>query len=89
MTCHCFTDYLLLHSSHCFTQLQTFMAHNKDSSTGKEKELLVDDTLSEEETVDPELRTMEEKRRGTIPGSSQATTMALMCSRAQANPTVE
>ena len=65
------------------------MAENKDLSTGKEEEPLVDDTSSEEETVAPELRTIEEERRGTIPGSTQVTAMALMWSRAQANPTVE
>ena len=65
------------------------MVENKDSSAGKEKEPLVDDMPSEEETVDPELRTTEEERHGTIPGLVQATAMALMCSRAQANPTVE
>ena len=38
------------------------MAENKDLSTGKEEEPLVDDTSSEEETVAPELRTIEEER---------------------------
>ena len=65
------------------------MAENKDLSTGKKEELLVDDTSSEEETVAPEFRTIEEERRDTIPGSTQVTAMALMCSRAQVNPTVE
>ena len=65
------------------------MVENKDSSTGKEKELLVDDTSSEEETVAPELRTTEEKRCSTISGLVQTTAMTLMCSRAQANPTVK
>ena len=65
------------------------MAENKDLSTGKEKEPLVDDMSSEEETVTPELRITEEERCGTIPGSVQATAMALMCSRVQVNPTVE
>ena len=66
------------------------MVENKDSSVGKEREQLVDDTSSEEETVDPELKTTEEERQGTIPGSVQATAMALMCSsHAQANPTVK
>ena len=37
------------------------MAENKDPSTGKEEEPLVDDTSSEEETVTPELRTTEEE----------------------------
>ena len=71
-------------------RLQTFMAENKDSSAGKEKELLVDDMSSEEETVNPELRTTEEERYSTIPGSVQAMAMALMCSsHAHTNPTVE
>ena len=66
------------------------MAENKDSLAGKEKESLVDDTSSEEETVNPDLRTTEEERCGTIPGSLQATAIALMCSsHAQVNPTVE
>ena len=65
------------------------MAENKDSSTGKEKELLVDDMSSEEETTAPELRTTEEERCGTIPVLVQVTAMALMCSRAQVNPTVD
>ena len=65
------------------------MVENKDSLTDKEKELLVDDTSSEEETVNPELRMTEEEISGTIPGLIQATAMALMCSRTQANPTVE
>ena len=62
MTCYCFTDYLLLCSYYCFTRLQTFMVENKDLSVGKEKEQLVDDTSSEEETVNPELKTTEEER---------------------------
>ena len=37
------------------------MAENKDPSTGKEEETLVDDTSSEEEIVTPELRTTEEE----------------------------
>ena len=59
---------------------------NKDSLAGKEKEPLVDDTSSEEKTVDQELRTTEEERSGTIPGLVQATAMALMCSCEQVNP---
>ena len=65
------------------------MVQKKDSLAGKEKEPLVDDMSSEEETVDPELRTTEEERSGTIPGLVQATVMVLMCSRTQVNPTVE
>ena len=62
MTCYCFTDNFLLYSYYCSTRLQIFMAENKDSLVSKEKELLVDDTSSEEETVDPELKTTEEER---------------------------
>ena len=66
------------------------MVENKDLSVGKEKEQLVDDMSSEEETVNPELKTTEEERRGNIPGSVQVTMMALMCSsHTQVNPTVE
>ena len=66
------------------------MVENKDSLAGKEKEPLVDDMSSKEETVDPELRTTEEERHGTTPGLVQATAMALMCSsHTQANPIVE
>ena len=66
------------------------MAENKDSLAGKEKEPLVDATSSKEETVNPELRTIEEERHGTIPGSAQVTAMALVCSsHVQVNPTVE
>ena len=65
------------------------MVENKDSLAGKEKEWLVDDTSSEEETANPELKTMEEERCGTIPGLFQATAMALVSSRAQVNLTVD
>ena len=65
------------------------MVKNKDLLAGKEKEPLVDDTSSKEETVDPELRTTEEERSGTISELVQAAAMALMCSCTQANPTVE
>ena len=47
------------------------------------------ETLSDDTSSDEELRVTEEEKRGTSPGSVQATTMALMCRQAQANPTVE
>ena len=65
------------------------MADNKDLSDDKNSEKLLNDSSSDEDITDESLKTMEEERRGTIPGSRQATVMALMCSQAQANPTVE
>ena len=71
-------------------KLQTFMADNRNILEDKNKEPLIDDTSSEEDTVDQSLKTTEEERWGTIPGSRQATVMALMCSsQMQANPMVE
>ena len=46
-------------------------------------------STSEEDERDPSLRLTEEEHRGTIPGSTQATAMALTMTRAQANPVVE
>ena len=51
--------------------------------------MLVEDSSSEEEEQSDELKIMEEERRRTIPGSTVATAMALACSRATVNPTVE
>ena len=65
------------------------ISENKDNNKQLEKEPLVDDSSSEEDEQHNELRTTEEERRGTIPGSTVATAMALACSRATANPTVE
>ena len=51
---------------------------------------LSDSDTSEEEPVNPMLRTSEEERHyGTIHGSALATEIALSHSRAQTNPTVE
>ena len=62
---------------------------NPKSPKGPTKELSDSDT-SEEEQVNPSLRTSEEERHyGTIHGSALATQIALSHSRAQANPTVE
>ena len=51
-------------------------------------ERLLDDS-SDDEVQDKTLQTMEEERRGTIPGSVSATASALAGARAQANPIVE
>ena len=49
---------------------------------------LMDDSSSEEEP-DPTLTTTEKEHRGTIPGSNEATSMALAGQQAVANPGVE
>ena len=51
---------------------------------------LSDSDTSEEEQINPVLKTsVEERHYGTIPGLALATQIALSHSRAQANPTVE
>ena len=51
---------------------------------------LSDSDNSEEEQINPVLKTsVEERHYGTIPGLALATQIALSHSRAQANPTVE
>ena len=51
---------------------------------------LSDSDISDEEPINPVLKTsVEERHYGTIPGSVLATQAALSHSRAQANPTVE
>ena len=66
------------------------MVEHRNPLDDKDKELLIDDTSSEEETVDPVLKTTVEVRQVTIPGSVQVTVMALMCSsQMQANPAIE
>ena len=62
MTCYSFTGYFLSCSSECFIKLQTFMAENRNTSKDTEQELLVDDTSSDEESVDPNLKTTEEEK---------------------------
>ena len=65
------------------------MASNTNTEN-KNKDVMSDDpSTSEEDEVQTPLRVTEEERRGTIPGSTQATAMALTFSRAQANPVVE
>ena len=50
---------------------------------------LPDDSSSDEDIERQRLCLTEEEKRGTIPGSTVATAMALATARAQANPTVE
>ena len=45
--------------------------------------------MTSEEEPDPTLTTTEEEHRGTIPGSNEATAMALAGQQAIANPVVE
>ena len=64
------------------------MASNTNTEN-KDKDVMSDDPSTSEDEVQTPLRVTEEERRGTIPGSTQATAMALTFSRAQANPVVE
>ena len=67
------------------------MSHNRNTNFQDTLQLnptLSDDSTSEEEP-DPTLAITEEERRGTIPGSNEATAMALAGQRAIANPVVE
>ena len=66
------------------SQQKSASSHQKDNP----RDRLLDDS-SDEEPIDPTLKTTEEERRGTIPGSTSATASALAGARAQANPTVE
>ena len=62
---------------------------NPEKPTNPNNQLSDSDT-SDEEPINPILKTsVEERHYGTIPGSAQATQAALSHSRAQANPTVE
>ena len=65
------------------------MADNKGLTGDQNSEKLLDDSSSDDDSPDESLKMMEEEQRGTIPGSQKATAMALMCTRAQANPTVK
>ena len=54
------------------------------------KKQLSDSDTSDEESINPILKTsVEDRYYRTIPGSALATKIALSCSRAQANPTVQ
>ena len=66
------------------------MAENRQSTDNTDTRSLVDDTSSDEEPVPLELKVMEEEKHGTIPGSTQAMAVALLCmTHTTANPTVE
>ena len=62
---------------------------NPEKPTNPNNQLSDSDT-SDEEPINPILKTsVEERLYGTIPGSALATQAALSHSRAQANPTVQ
>ena len=65
------------------------MSQRSDSGDQKDnlQDRLLDDS-SEDEPIDSALKTTEE-HRGTVPGSTIATAIALAGARAQANPTAE
>ena len=66
------------------------MAEGNPKSPKSPTKQLSDSDTSEEDQVNPVLRTSEEERHyGTILGSALATQIALSHSRAQNNPTVE
>ena len=66
------------------------MAEGKKSSDNIDLRQLSDDTSSEEEPLPAELKVTEEEKRGAIPGSTQATVMALICTlQTTVNPTVK
>ena len=65
------------------------MAEEKIPKTKAQSDQLSDSDTPDEE-ADPRLRTSEEQRSyGTIRGSTQATQVALLHSKAQTNPAVE
>ena len=66
------------------------MAEGNPEKPKSPNKQLSDSDTSEEEPINPILKTsVEERHYGTIPGSALATQAALSHSRAQANPTVE
>ena len=66
------------------------MAEGNPEKPKSPNKQLSDNDTSDEEQVNPVLKTsIEERHYGTIPGSLLATQIALSHSRAQANPTVE
>ena len=69
------------------------MSHNRNTTGSSQDALwqdpiLSDDSTSEEEP-DPNLALTEEECRGTIPGSNEATAMALAGQRVIVNPVVK
>ena len=68
---------------------QLMAEENPEKPKSPTKQLIDSDT-SDEEHINPVLKTSEEERHyGTIPSSPLATQIVLSHSRAQANPTVE
>ena len=67
------------------------MSHNRDTNPQNTAQLTptLSDNLTSEEEPDLTLTTIEEERRGTIPGSNEATAMALAGQQAIANPVFE
>ena len=69
------------------------MTHNRNTTGSSQDALrqdpILSDDLTSEEEPDPTLTITEEECRGTIPGSNEATAMALAGQRAIANPVVE
>ena len=62
----------------------------KEKKQKDQSKMLPDSDTSDEEVVNPRLRTsIEEREYGTIPESVLATHMAISHTRAQANPTIE
>ena len=72
------------------TQNSALIAEGNPKSPKSSTKELSDSDTSEEEQVNPMLRTSEEERHyGTIHGSALATQIALSHSRTQTNPTVK
>ena len=66
------------------------MAEGEDGKSTNPNKQLSDSNTSDEEPINPKLKTsIEERQYGTIPGSVLATQAALSRTHAQANPTVE
>ena len=66
------------------------MSHDKQLTLKAPKTpQVIDDDPSSDEEPDPTLFTIEEEHRGTIPGSTTATAMALAGQHAIANPVIE
>ena len=66
------------------------MVAGKDKKHTNPNKQLSDSDTSDDEPINPKLKTsVEERHYGTIPGSVLATQAALSHSHAQANPTVE
>ena len=66
------------------------MAEGKHEKPTNPNNQLSNSDTSDDESINPKLKTsVEERHYGTIPGSVLATQAALSHSHAQANPTVE